>query len=196
MLTKEELQQALADHSKEIAGMVDSKIEAAFKTRDENAAKAREAAPAEPATANPGATYTADETNKLIAEASAKAETKAREEFERQARIAKRAAECVAAGALVPDKEIIKQLAACGSRELEDAHFEKLMAQAELASVRKRTAAPDDKPKSKNTAEYWEADFEARAKAGEIDAPEDAVKRAKVKANYVEQSMKIPALSN
>lgn len=195
MLTKEELKQALDDHSKQIAGMVDSKIEAAFKTRDEKLAKmATENVAVEVQVT--GATYTADEANKLIAEAATKAEAKAREEFERQARIAKRAAECVAAGALVPDKEIIKQLAACGSRELEDAHFEKLMAQAELASVRSRTAAADDKPKSKNTAEYWEADFEARAKKGEIDAPEDAVKRAKVKAAYVADSMKIPALSN
>ena len=54
--------------------------------------------------------------------------------------------------------------------------------------------AKEADPKAKNTPEYWEADYEDRAKKGEIDAPKDEAKRAAHKRHYVESSLAIPAL--
>lgn len=191
MLTKEELMLALADNNKALEASMDTKIEAAFKARDEKNAAAPAPA-AEPV--KTGVTYTAEEANKLITEAGEKAQAKARAEFERSARIKERAGNVCKAGSLVPETEIVKQLTACESEALETARYDALMAQAELSKVRSLAAPKDADAKAKNQPEYWEADYEARVKAGEIDAPKDAAKRAADKRHYVETSMSIPAL--
>jgi len=191
MLTKEELMAALAENNKTLEASMDSKIEA---LRTELKA-APVAAKEETKEAKTGVTYTAEEANKLITEAAEKAQAKARAEFERAARIKERAAAVVKAGSLVPEAEIAKQLTACESEALETARYDALIAQAELSKVRNLSAAKDADPKAKSAPEYWEADYEARVKAGEIDAPKDEAKRASHKRHYVESSLGIPALT-
>lgn len=193
MLTEETvakiIKDALAENSKSVEASMDAKIEA---LRTElKAAPAPAAAKEEPKT---GVTYTAEEANKLITEAAENAQAKARAEFERTARIKERASAVVKNGSLVPEAEIIKQLSACESEALETARYDALMAQAELSKVRNLSAAKDTDPKAKTQPEYWEAEYEERAKKGEIDVPKDEAKRAAHKRNYVETSMGIPAL--
>ncbi len=201
MLTKEELKAALDKQLADLSAVVDTKILAAFKERDEKAAKAALENVAVEVDAKGVVNYTADDFNKAVADAAAKGQEKAQAEFERKARIKDHAAEIVKKGSPVPEAEVVKQLSACKTDELEQACYEKLMAHAELASVRAKTAGADETPKAKNTEEYWASDFDARVAKGDIEVSADpnpakrAANIAKQKANYIKASMELPALT-